>query len=166
MEWEVLSRRTFKNTHQAQAIVIDWCYKTRHKEPSHDCPGNHRNAERRPLTRPHSQLDARLADLDQLTDDERTTITKSSTPSSPKANSAPSPADSCHRSQPEQGPMQGSRPRAHQQPTAMPTSEVAIGAHEATSRPGLEALLHTPSPTRHRSDPHAAAPPRWGRLHR
>lgn len=33
------------------------------------------NAERRPLTRPHSQLDARLADLDQLTDDERTTIT-------------------------------------------------------------------------------------------
>jgi transcriptional regulator with XRE-family HTH domain len=32
-------------------------------------------AERRPLTRPHNPLDARLADLDQLTDDERTTIT-------------------------------------------------------------------------------------------
>lgn len=32
-------------------------------------------AERRPLTRPTSQLDARLTDLDQLTDDERTTIT-------------------------------------------------------------------------------------------
>ncbi|MGL5850617.1 MAG: helix-turn-helix domain-containing protein [Phycicoccus sp.] len=33
------------------------------------------NAERRPLTAPSSHLDARLTDLDQLTDDERTTIT-------------------------------------------------------------------------------------------
>jgi transcriptional regulator with XRE-family HTH domain len=32
-------------------------------------------AERRPLTGPSTHLDARLADLDQLTDDERTTIT-------------------------------------------------------------------------------------------
>lgn len=33
------------------------------------------NAERRPLNAPSSHLDARLADLDQLTDDERATIT-------------------------------------------------------------------------------------------
>ncbi|MGD7708306.1 helix-turn-helix domain-containing protein [Microlunatus sp. Y2014] len=32
-------------------------------------------AERRPLNAPSSHLDARLADLDQLTDDERATIT-------------------------------------------------------------------------------------------
>lgn len=32
-------------------------------------------AERRPLTGPSTHLDARLTDLDQLTDDERTTIT-------------------------------------------------------------------------------------------
>ena len=33
------------------------------------------NAERRPLNAPSSHVDARLADLDQLSDDERTTIT-------------------------------------------------------------------------------------------
>ena len=33
------------------------------------------NAERRPLNTPSNHIDARLADLDQLTDDERTTIT-------------------------------------------------------------------------------------------
>jgi len=33
------------------------------------------DAQRRPLTAPSSHLDARLADLDQLTDDERATIT-------------------------------------------------------------------------------------------
>lgn len=26
LEWEVLSRHTFKNTSQAQAVVIEWCY--------------------------------------------------------------------------------------------------------------------------------------------
>jgi putative transposase len=26
LEWEVLSRHTFKNTRQAQAVVLDWCY--------------------------------------------------------------------------------------------------------------------------------------------
>lgn len=33
------------------------------------------NAERRPLNAPSSHINARLADLDQLTDEERTTIT-------------------------------------------------------------------------------------------
>ena len=26
LEWEVLSRREFKNTGQAQAFVLNWCY--------------------------------------------------------------------------------------------------------------------------------------------
>jgi putative transposase len=26
LEWEVLSRHEFKNTGQAQAVVLDWCY--------------------------------------------------------------------------------------------------------------------------------------------
>ena len=26
LEWEVLSRHEFKNTDQAQAVVLDWCY--------------------------------------------------------------------------------------------------------------------------------------------
>lgn len=26
LEWEVLSRHEFENTHQAQAVVLDWCY--------------------------------------------------------------------------------------------------------------------------------------------
>ncbi len=26
LEWEVLSRHTFTDTHQAQAVVLDWCY--------------------------------------------------------------------------------------------------------------------------------------------
>lgn len=26
LEWEVLSRHHFKNTRQAQAVVMDWCY--------------------------------------------------------------------------------------------------------------------------------------------
>ena len=26
LEWEVLSRHTFADTRQAQAVVMDWCY--------------------------------------------------------------------------------------------------------------------------------------------
>lgn len=50
------------------------------------------DAGRRPLNAPSSHLDARLTDLDQLTDDERTTITNFIDDLVTKPNSASSPA--------------------------------------------------------------------------
>ena len=48
LEWEVLSRHDFENTHQAQAVVLDWCYGVLQPRPpaqfgAHDEPGQLRD---------------------------------------------------------------------------------------------------------------------------
>jgi transposase InsO family protein len=39
LEWEVLSRHGFKNTGQAQAIVLDWCYGFYNHDRRHSSAG-------------------------------------------------------------------------------------------------------------------------------
>ena len=39
LEWEVLSRHQFKNTRQAQAVVLDWCYGFYNHERRHSSAG-------------------------------------------------------------------------------------------------------------------------------
>ena len=48
LEWEVLSRHTFANTRQAQAVVLDWCYgfynhDRRHSSANMMSPTNYEN---------------------------------------------------------------------------------------------------------------------------
>jgi transposase InsO family protein len=48
LEWEVLSRHTFTDTHQAQAVVLDWCYgfynhQRRHSSAAMMSPINYEN---------------------------------------------------------------------------------------------------------------------------
>jgi transposase InsO family protein len=48
LEWEVLSRHTFTDTHQAQAVVLDWCYgfynqQRRHSAAAMMSPINYEN---------------------------------------------------------------------------------------------------------------------------
>jgi putative transposase len=39
LEWEVLSRHEFENTHQAQAVVLDWCYGFYNHDRRHSSAG-------------------------------------------------------------------------------------------------------------------------------
>lgn len=39
LEWEVLSRHDFANTHQAQAVVLDWCYGFYNHDRRHSSAG-------------------------------------------------------------------------------------------------------------------------------
>ena len=48
LEWEVLSRHTLADTHQAQAVVLDWCYgfsnhQRRHSSAAMMSPINYEN---------------------------------------------------------------------------------------------------------------------------
>jgi len=40
LEWEVLSRNPFRDTVQAQAVVIDWCYGFYNHQRRHSTIGN------------------------------------------------------------------------------------------------------------------------------